>query len=967
MDVADPYQAARSAGQHGNRPVSGYSESPYSQNQKHASSARPPQHHQGYPGPNRGTGIAPKNPTMDQSSSSASQAQKVRGDINSHHPGRRDRRVTDIGEFRIIKTLGKGTFSKVFMAEHHVTKRKYALKFIKSRPPQGGNAEKHNIRVEREIKLLSILWHPNIVRLYDVSLTPKYTMIVMDYNSGGELLQLVRKRGRLHENEARGFFRQIVSAIDYIHRNCVIHRDLKLENVMLDHENRVHIIDFGFANSFEWDKQLDTFCGSPFYAAPEMVNGIKYTGPEVDIWSMGIILFFLLCGRTPFEGEKLNEIYAKISRGKFSLQPYLSKDSQNLLQQMLMVNPKLRITMKGIIDHPWTNKDYDHPVDNHLPPRPSVVVHPNEQSLQKMRSYEYDIDAVVAALTQGDMAMTPMVCIYHLIEEKRRRKAARNARRSQATNLGGTASTKPSVDPVPIMNPPQPQSGGVPPTTPVDYARPTSRGRHSYAPSYTSTENYSPTNRLGTAPLASDSRQKGPSAASNSHQPPHSHTGANLHAPQPPYLVNKGSDLSNHGESLSFGASQYEPPRLRKGSTASGQLSVASSINLEESSPYLRDNDKRNSRSSRFFERVRKSMPFLKGRQSQVMEDMPRFDQSHNQVGSGNRVSFFQAPFRRFSAAPSAMSLNSVHGGNHIQSYYPPHMPPPPPQPQFQQQMHQQQQQHQHQQQQQQVLMQQQHPNALPVAAYQQRNQVSSPTRPSTANNEPRLAMTPNQRPATSGGQRHRYTDFGPTQNAPLHPDSGYGGGRHRKSEPPQDLPYEPSSNSENEVEQRRTPRPLSVVSGRQVTPLRLHPSQSHQNNQTAVPFTQQKAGVQLPPALASRGSAPTGVGNSQQQPGGKSGVRGIFNLRCTMLGPLDEIQNKIEHVLKSKAIILRKMNDVVYSCEDQGLRFEIIVETVQGHLHTIKFKRLEGNWWAYKKLTVAISNELQSVEYAGM
>ncbi|KAJ2541178.1 hypothetical protein EV175_006165, partial [Coemansia sp. RSA 1933] len=413
--MTDPYHAARAAGSHGNRPTSGYSESPYSQSQKQAPQARYPQQHQGHhPALNHGTSAASKNTAADPSSTAAaavatsSQGQKLRNDINSRHPGRRDRHVTDIGEFRIIKTLGKGTFSKVFMAEHHVTKRKYALKFIKSRPPQGGNAEKHNIRVEREIKLLSILWHPNIVRLYDVSLTPKYTMIVMDYNSGGELLQLVRKRGRLHENEARGFFRQIVSAIDYIHRNCVIHRDLKLENVMLDHENRVHIIDFGFANSFEWDKQLDTFCGSPFYAAPEMVNGIKYTGPEVDIWSMGIILFFLLCGRTPFEGENLKEIYAKISRGKFNLPPYLSKDAQNILQNMLMVNPKLRVTMKGIIDHPWTNKDYDHSVDNHLPARPSVVLHPNEQSLQKMRSYEYDVDAVVAALAQSDMAMTPM-------------------------------------------------------------------------------------------------------------------------------------------------------------------------------------------------------------------------------------------------------------------------------------------------------------------------------------------------------------------------------------------------------------------------------------------------------------------------------------------------------------------------------------------------------------------------------
>ncbi|PIA18199.1 kinase-like protein, partial [Coemansia reversa NRRL 1564] len=263
-----------------------------------------------------------------------------------------------IGDFIIKQTLGKGTFSKVCMAEHRTTKQKFALKFIKPKSPQGGSADKHNIRVEREIKLLSLLYHPNIVRLYDVIQNPKFTMIVMEHNSGGELLHHIRKRGRLHESEARVLFRQIVSAMDYTHRNCIIHRDLKMENVMLDHEGRIRIIDYGFANTFEWDKQLDTFCGSPFYAAPEMVNGIKYTGPEVDIWSMGVILFFMLCGRTPFEGDLLKEIYDKISRGKFTMPSFLSKEAQGLLQQILTVDPKLRISMKGIIEHPWTNKDH---------------------------------------------------------------------------------------------------------------------------------------------------------------------------------------------------------------------------------------------------------------------------------------------------------------------------------------------------------------------------------------------------------------------------------------------------------------------------------------------------------------------------------------------------------------------------------------------------------------------------------
>ncbi|KAJ2793818.1 hypothetical protein H4R20_006422 [Coemansia guatemalensis] len=182
------------------------------------------------------------------------------------------------------------------------------------------------------------------------------------------------------------------------------------------------------------------------------------------------------------------------------------------------------------------------------------------------------------------------------------------------------------------------------------------------------------------------------------------------------------------------------------------------------------------------------------------------------------------------------------------------------------------------------------------------------------------------------------------------------------------DLPYDPSTHSDGAAAPRRGARPLSVVSSRQVTPLRLHPVQSLQTNQPPVPFSNPApAAAQLPAALTSRGSAPTAVNTNQQQPlPSKGGVRGIFNLRCTMLGPLDEVQSKIERVLKSKSIVLRKMANVIYSCEDHGLRFEIIVDTVQGQLHLIKFKRLEGNWWAYKKLSAAISSELQSIELAG-
>ncbi|KAJ2722245.1 MAP/microtubule affinity-regulating kinase 4 [Coemansia sp. Benny D115] len=957
--AADSYQATRTMPPSGTEKQAwGYTPSPPQQqhqprqhnwnaNWDQQKQQKPlPTPHQGSPATDNS--IPQYNPQQQRPRTSAQSTSTSRREMPGRNPGPRERREQRIGEFIIKQTLGKGTFSKVCMAEHRATKQKFALKFIKPTSPQGGSTDKHNIRVEREIKLLSLLYHPNIVRLYDVVQTPKFTMIVMEHNSGGELLHYIRKRGRLHENEARGFFRQIVSAMDYTHRNCIIHRDLKLENVMLDHESRIRIIDFGFANTFEWDKQLATFCGSPFYAAPEMVNGIKYTGPEVDIWSMGVILFFMLCGRTPFEGENLKEIYDKISRGRFSMPPYLTKEAQHLLQQMLTVNPKQRISMKGIVDHAWTNKECDQQIDNHLPARPTVVLQPNEQSLNKMRVYKYEVDAVASALAHSDMALTPMVCIYHLVEESRRRKATRNARRSQAANLGGTSGTGSTVD-VDHVSPVPPQSSASTPTNapsglPADGARPTSRGRPSFNPAFPDASGpgsgpafgHSPTAKAQpqVAPLASDPRHK-------AHQNAHPH--AATHMPQPPtqFLGRKDSDVAANLDSPSFGASQYEPPRLRKGSTASGQLSVSSSINLEASSPFLRDDEKRFSRSSRFMDRVRKSMPFLKLRRSQVLEDVPAFDQSQHTVGNrNNRVSFFQAPFRRFSAAPSALSLNQSPG-NRVQSYYPPSNPPPPP-------------------------------------THAQVPQRSHPAgaRPATANVEARQMASPKQRPSTSGGHgpSHRYTDFGPLQQHNPSPrlPTAESGDRHRKSEPIREIPYDNSSSEPVPSGQKRAQRPLSVMSNRQVTPLRLHPTQSLQPAQQTPPFTQQTGAVQqLPAALMSRGSAPSGVGmGSGNQANGnnnngnnKTAVRGIFNLRYTMLGPIGEIHAKIERVLKSKSIEVCKMADRFYSCKDQGLSFEIFVDTVQGHLHTIRFKRVEGSWWVYKKLTFAITNELQGLE----
>ncbi|PIA18175.1 kinase-like protein, partial [Coemansia reversa NRRL 1564] len=261
-----------------------------------------------------------------------------------------------IDNFNIKRKLGSGTYGSVFKAKHISTNRKVALKFVKYNQSATKSARKHNERIEREIKLQSLLHHPNIARLYDVIQLPDQAGMVLEYVKGCDLLEYVSNYGRLREDEACRIFRQIVSAVDYMHQNCIVHRDLKLGNIMLDRSGQVRIIDFGFADTFEWGKQHNTFCGSPSYASPEIVCSVKYTGPEIDIWSMGVVLYYMLTGLLPFDGKSRDVVYAKIISGVFPMPTFVSAEAQHLLLQMLAVNPNLRIPMAGIIEHPWTNK-----------------------------------------------------------------------------------------------------------------------------------------------------------------------------------------------------------------------------------------------------------------------------------------------------------------------------------------------------------------------------------------------------------------------------------------------------------------------------------------------------------------------------------------------------------------------------------------------------------------------------------
>uniref|UniRef100_A0A8B9JU63 non-specific serine/threonine protein kinase n=1 Tax=Astyanax mexicanus TaxID=7994 RepID=A0A8B9JU63_ASTMX len=266
-----------------------------------------------------------------------------------------------IGNYRLLKTIGKGNFAKVKLARHILTGREVRL------------VQKC---LFREVRIMKGLNHPNIVQLFEVIETEKTLYLIMEYASGGEVFDYLVAHGRMKEKEARAKFRQIVSAVHYCHQKNIVHRDLKAENLLLDADSNIKIADFGFSNEFTLGNKLDTFCGSPPYAAPELFQGKKYDGPEVDIWSLGVILYTLVSGSLPFDGQNLKELRERVLRGKYRVPFYMSTDCEGILRRFLVLNPTKRCTLEQIMKDKWMNvghegdelKPHVEPVENYNDP-----------------------------------------------------------------------------------------------------------------------------------------------------------------------------------------------------------------------------------------------------------------------------------------------------------------------------------------------------------------------------------------------------------------------------------------------------------------------------------------------------------------------------------------------------------------------------------------------------------------------
>ncbi|KAI9006042.1 kinase-like domain-containing protein [Gaertneriomyces semiglobifer] len=316
-----------------------------------------------------------------------------------------------IGYYDLEKAVGEGNFAKVKLATHTLTGEKVAVKIIDKSKLDKTTAKK----LFREVRIMKLLNHPHIVRLYEVIDTPKELYLIMEYASGGEVFDYLVAHGKMKEKEARRHFRNIVSAVDYCHSLHVIHRDLKAENLLLDANMNVKIADFGFSNQFSPGQRLNTWCGSPPYAAPELFQGKEYSGPEVDIWSLGVVLYVLVCGALPFDGSTLPKLRARVLAGKFKVPFYMSTDCEKLIKRMLQLEPSKRITLDEMKKDKWFNEGFEHePL-----PQPQVLSltpEQHERVLDELEEIGLDRQGVQQSL--ADNVYDHLSATYYLIADK---------------------------------------------------------------------------------------------------------------------------------------------------------------------------------------------------------------------------------------------------------------------------------------------------------------------------------------------------------------------------------------------------------------------------------------------------------------------------------------------------------------------------------------------------------------------
>lgn len=348
-----------------------------------------------------------------------------------------------VGPYRLEKTLGKGQTGLVKLGVHCVLGKKVAIKII--------NREKLSesvlMKVEREIAIMKLIDHPHVLGLSDVYENKKYLYLVLEHVSGGELFDYLVKKGRLTPKEARRFFRQIISALDFCHSHSICHRDLKPENLLLDEKNNIKIADFGMASLQPAGSMLETSCGSPHYACPEVIRGEKYDGRKADVWSCGVILYALLVGALPFDDDNLRKLLEKVKRGVFYIPHFVPPECQNLLKGMIEVDPDKRLTLAEINRHVWVTAAGKGELELELSMMDVVQTH----VIPSVEAIDPDVLQAIASLgcfKERDKLIqellspnhnTEKVIYFLLLERKRRRPACEDELEVMRGGMRGSA------------------------------------------------------------------------------------------------------------------------------------------------------------------------------------------------------------------------------------------------------------------------------------------------------------------------------------------------------------------------------------------------------------------------------------------------------------------------------------------------------------------------------------------------
>jgi serine/threonine protein kinase len=291
------------------------------------------------------------------------------------------------GPYQVGETIGRGSFAKVKVAVHEATKQKVALKVIPRKVIE--QDPKSELKIKREVKIMQSLQHPHIMRLFDVIQTRHDIILVLEHVAGGELFDYLSRRGKLDEPLARQFFQQLTYAMSYCHSKDVAHRDLKPENIMLDHSMKsIKLGDFGLSSVMRDGRFFETSCGTPHYAAPEIVSGKLYGGKEADMWSCGVVLYTMLAGCLPFDSQHISILFKKIQNAEYTMPTGISVLAQDLLRGLLVSDPLNRATTEQVLKHRWVRDTV---------PRYLVHIHTFDDYEDAKSGLDKEIIATVAA------------------------------------------------------------------------------------------------------------------------------------------------------------------------------------------------------------------------------------------------------------------------------------------------------------------------------------------------------------------------------------------------------------------------------------------------------------------------------------------------------------------------------------------------------------------------------------------